>query len=180
MTSVLLAVVVILAIITLGNLVLLFAVIRRLRHVQDLVVPPALVPDVGTSVGSFAATTLAGASLTKDDLADGPVLVAVLSTTCPACRALAGDLVTLTGPQAAPVVFVVSDPQHDNPELVSALSGLERVALVTREHPALVALGGITAFPTLLVVREGQVTGSGTSLNKVLPALQERSRLAAR
>ena len=182
MTGVLLVVVVFLAVFTFGNLLLLFAVIRRLRQLQELVVPPAVVPAVGTVIEPFAAQTLAGASLTQDDLGRGPALVAVLSTTCPACQALAGDLVALDGPWSAPVALVVGDPDHENTDLLDRLGGLERVAMIDRAHPALVALGGIAAFPTLLVIRDGEITGSGTSLDKVIPALngQERTTAAAR
>jgi len=175
-TSALLVVVIFLAVFTFGNLLLLFAVIRRLRQLQDLVVPPAIVPAVGTVIEPFEAQTLAGASLTQDDFAGGPKLVAVLSTTCPTCRTMAGDLVSLAGSGPAPVALVVGDPEHENTELLDRLGGLERVALVDRGHLALEALGGISAFPTLLVIRDGQVTGSGTRLDKVIPALHDQRR----
>lgn len=180
MTNVLLAVVVVLAIATFGNIFLLFAVIRRLRHLQELIVPSAPVPEVGTVVEPFRAEITDGASLTADDFAGGPVLVAILSNTCPSCQAMAGDLVSLTGQSIAPVVFVVADPQHDSSALLGALDGIERIAVIGHDDPALAAFGGISAFPTVLVLRDGKVAGADTRLEKVIPVLRERPHLAAR
>jgi thiol-disulfide isomerase/thioredoxin len=180
MTSALLVAVVFLAIVTFGNILLLFAVIRRLRNVQELVVPPAVVPAVGTAIEPFQVETVDGASVTTDALADGPVLVAVLSTTCPACKDLAGTLATLSGPSSAPLVLVVADPGHDGAPMLQALAGMDRVAVVEREHPALTALGGITAYPTVLAIREGKITSAGTRLDKVLPAVLEKTQVTAR
>ena len=181
MTGALLIVVVFLAILTVGNVLLLFAVIRRLRQLQELVVPSALVPAIGTAVKPFRFETVDGTSVTTDDaLAGGPVLVAVLSDTCPACQAMTGEIAALTVPSSAPVVLVVTDPQHDSSKLLQALRGMDHVAIIGREHPALEALGGITAFPTVLAVRDGKIISSGTRLDKVLPALRERPPVAAR
>jgi thiol-disulfide isomerase/thioredoxin len=179
-TSALLVVVVFLAIITFGNIFLLFAVIRRLRSLQELVVPSVPVPDVGTVVEPFQVETTNGASLTADDLAGEPVLVAILSNTCPACQAMAGDLVSLTNQSIAPTVFLVADPQHDSSTMLSALDGIGRIAVVGRDDPALAAFGGINAFPTVLVLRDGRVAGADTRLEKVIPALHERPRATAR
>lgn len=179
MTSALLVAVVFLAIVTFGNILLLFAVIRRLRNLQELVVPPAIFPAVGTVIESFHIETVDGSSVTTDTLADDPVLVAVLSTTCPACKDLAGDLATLTGLSSAPVVLVVADSEHDGSTMLQSLADLDRVAVVDRGHPALAALGGITAFPTVLGVREGKIVSAGSGLDKVLPALVGKSRVTA-
>lgn len=180
MTSALFVVVVFLAIVTFGNIFLLFAVIRRLRHLQELIVPSAPVPDVGTVVEPFRAETTDGASLTADDLAGEPVLVAMLSNTCPSCQAMAGDLVSLTGQSIAPVVFVVADPQHDSAALLGALDGIDRIAVVGHDDPVLAAFGGIKAFPTVLVLHDGKIAGADTRLEKVIPALHERPHAAAR
>jgi hypothetical protein len=180
-TGALLIVVVFVVVLTVGNVLLLFAVIRRLRQLQELVAPPALVPAIGTAVEPFRFDTVDGASVTTDDaLAGGPVLVAVLSNTCPACQAMAGEIAALTALSPAPVVLVVADPQHDSSKLLEAFRGMDRVATIGREHPALEALGGITAFPTVLAVRDGKIISSGTRLDKVLPALRERPRVTAR
>lgn len=179
MTSALFVAVVFLAIVTFGNILLLFAVMRRLRGLQDLLLPPAIVPAPGTAIEPFHVEAVDGASLTTDTLAGGPVLVAVLSTTCPACKGMASDLAALTGPSSAPVVLVVTDPEHDGSAMLQSLAGLDRVAVVDREHPALAALGGITAFPTVLAVREGTIISSDTRLEKILPDVLGRSRVTA-
>lgn len=62
--AVLTAAVVVLAIATLINLLLLFAVVRRLRRVQELAVPPVPLPWVGTFVAPFRVEAADGPSWT--------------------------------------------------------------------------------------------------------------------
>lgn len=179
MTNALLVAVVFLAIVTGGNILLLLAVVRRLRQVQDLVAPPLPLPAVGTTVGPFHAETVDGGSVTEGALAGGPVLVAVLSSTCPACHGLASALEALAQMSPPPVVLVVTDPQREDSALLQALAGLDRVAAVGRDHAALDAFGGIAGFPTILAVRDGVIVSASTSLDEVLPTLRDTPHLTA-
>lgn len=181
MTSALLVIVIFLAVLTFGNLFLLFAVIRRLRTVQELAVPAIPVPDIGTEVQPFRVDTISGAEFATDQLTGAPFLLAVLSNSCPACKAMAPDIAALASSQPeAPVVLIAGSPQHDSSELLTSLAGLERVAFVGIDDPILLGLGGIQAFPTVLAISDGKIAGSGTSLERVLPALRERRKVAAR
>lgn len=180
MTSALLVVVVFLAILTFGNLLLCFAVIRRLRSLQELVVPTAYVPEVGTVIEPFEIETTTGANLASGSFAVGPVLLAVLSTTCGICHTVAKELGSLTGLAAAPVVLVVGDPQADNSELLDLLGGIDQVAVLRGDHPAIEAIGGIRSFPTVLAVRGGKIVSADTSLEKVLPSLKEPAKAGVR
>ncbi len=176
MTGALLVMVCFLAVLTFGNLLLLFAVIRRLRTVQELAVPAMPVPDVGRVVEPFTIETVAGREIAVNEPASGPFLLAFLSTTCPACKTLAPQIASLAPSAEPPVVLVVAGSHQEGAALLQSLSGLERVAVISGDHPAVEAVGRIQAFPTLLAISEGKITGSGTSLDKVLPALAARRR----
>ena len=108
------------------------------------------------------------------------MLVAVLSTTCSMCHGVARDLGSLTGLAVAPVVIVMGDPQRDGSDLLEVLSGLDQVAVIRGDHEVLSALGEIRSFPTVLVARDGKVASADTSLEKVLPALRQPAKAAAR
>jgi hypothetical protein len=178
-TGALLVAVVFLAIVTLGNVLLLFAVIRRLRYLQELVAPAVPLPAVGTTVERFHVETVDGASFNESTLADGPVLVAILSNTCPTCQGLASQLASMNPPSRAPLVLVVADPLHESLTLLQTLAEAGQIAVIGRDHPAMGALGGIAAFPTVLVVAQGKIVSSSTRLNEVLPALSEKAQATA-
>lgn len=176
MTSTLLVAVCLLAILTFGNLLLLFAVIRRLRAVQELAVPSMPVPAVGTIVEPFNVETIDGREIAVNEVTSGPFLLAFLSNTCPACKTMAPQIASLALSVEPPVVLVVAGSRQESSALLQSLSGLDRVAVISGDHPAAEAAGRIQAFPILLAVSGGKIAASGTSLDKVLPALTGRRK----
>lgn len=173
MTGVLLVAVIVLAIITIGNVALLWAVIRRLRYVQEVVAPPLPVPIVGTEVAPFQALSVDGTVVDERVLAGERVLVAIVSSTCPACSALARALVSARIPSDSLLVLVVRDPDHDTKPLFDTLSGTGTLVAVDRDDDAMHAFGHIGAFPTVVVAEQLKIVASGTRLDDVLPTFNE-------
>ncbi|MGH3190549.1 MAG: hypothetical protein ACRDOL_25450 [Streptosporangiaceae bacterium] len=180
MTGVLLVVVIFLGIVTFGNVLLLFAVIRRLRYLQELAMPPAPVPTIGTAVEPFQIETTDHAILNEDAFGAGPVLVIALSTTCPACQDVAGRLASLRPQVPSPLVIVVTASQQEAVPLLQMLADVGRIAVIGKAHPALRALGGIAAFPTVLVIAQNKIVSSGINLDEALPVLGENPHVTAR
>jgi hypothetical protein len=173
MVGALAAAVVFLTVLTLINLTLLFAVIRKLRGMQHGTGAPAeQLPAVGLRVGAFEAPALDGSVLTMADVAgaDGAdVLVACVMTGCEPCARFIASL--QDGSPAGfdrTFFFITGDPRSEaTAELAAELAGLGRVAMMPEDGPVGPAFGGVHSFPTVLRVADGVVAASGRKLDEV-------------
>jgi hypothetical protein len=165
--SVLAAVVGALTLLTGFNLVLLFAVLRRLREIEGRGAPAPVSPAVGTRVGPWSATLTDGAVTTGADL--GPdVVVLFLSPGCGPCGRLVGQVaddpaVLGTGPALAVVVDDLPGARTYADVLPDSLP----VAYVEQHDPVVAAFGTLDGYPTVVVVRGGVVRASGHDLRAV-------------
>jgi hypothetical protein len=163
------------AVATAVNLVLLLAVVRRLRLLEargpQPFVPSAL-PAAGTVVGSFRAADTSGAEMTEADLAGGPRLVAFVMTGCDPCHGVLTSLRTDTRFDPARTLILVAGEAGSARarEVLELADGLGRVAMVEHGGPVTVAFGRVDGFPALLSVRDGVVVSSGRQLDDVAPA----------
>lgn len=144
MLAVLTAVVAVLAALTVVNLTLLFAVIRRLKESEAKhAAPEASLPAVGTAIGSSVAPAVADKKF-----------VACVLTGCEPCEAQIKALRSETRFSPEDIVFFVFGNGDTAAEdiLVDSLAGLGSVVRTATEAPpdAAFALGGVTSFPTLL------------------------------
>lgn len=174
--QILIVVVVLLSVVTCLNIVLLLAVMRRLRSVQELVVPTITFPEIGRSVDSFSVAGIDGSTLGDGDLM-GQVLVAFLSDTCDACHDVASTLVAAAADsRRALLAFVVADAAGDRGDsLVTAVAGAQGVALIHRDDSVLGAFGGISGFPTLVLVDAGRVRAVGSRLEDLMAGQHKAS-----
>ncbi|MFI6284845.1 TlpA family protein disulfide reductase [Streptomyces sp. NPDC051018] len=171
-----------LGIVTALNLVLVLAVIRRLRrHEQERKRlfgtygtlesgPPADEP-----LPAFTAVATDGTPVTSDGLNGREAALTFLSTDCAVCATAAGDLPEFarrTGMDAAQMVVVIAgDDETAAEEMTAPLAG---VATVVREEASgpMSTLYAIQATPTtVLVDAEGTVTYARAGTNPVLDRL---------
>lgn len=154
---VLIVAVVLLAAATAGNLLLTFALIRRVRDLQNRTVVPHDdgLPATGTPVGPFSIDRLDGGTLGTEDLATGDVLVGFFAAGCSPCTAVVADLLD-DPPTERFVALVDSGEPEPTTELATRLSAIAEVAVVPWESTAPAAFGQ-EGFPALLRVRDGVI-----------------------
>jgi hypothetical protein len=162
----------ILSLATAANLVLLFAVIRRLRMLEAGGPATSGLPSAGTRIAGFRATDSDGRRTDVGDFTGGPHLVAFVMTNCNPCHAMLSALRTDTRfDPARTFIFIAGQPGHPaTQEVLDLARGLGRTTIVDHDGPVAAAFGGVDAFPTLVSVLDGRVVSSGRSLDDVTPA----------
>ena len=168
--SVLAALVGALILLTGFNLVLLFAVLRRLREVEGRQTPAPvdIKPAVGTRVGPWSVTLANGATLADADLgadlgADAVVLF--LSPGCGPCARLVQQVADEPGVLGrGPALAVVVGDTPGAHTYADVLPPNLPVAYAEQDDPVVAAFGGVDAFPTVVVVRAGVVRTSSHDL----------------
>jgi cytochrome oxidase Cu insertion factor (SCO1/SenC/PrrC family) len=155
--------VVLLAVVMALHLLLTFGLVTRLRELQQGAGLPAKDPDLpqpGRVVAPFSVTDLDGVEVTEADLA-GRVQVGFFAAGCAPCTTLS-DWLAAEPPATRFIALIDGDPATETTKrLVEKLSGLGRVALISAEHPVILAFA-VTSFPTLLHIQSGVVTASGS------------------
>ncbi|GAA3259626.1 TlpA family protein disulfide reductase [Nonomuraea helvata] len=172
--------VVLVAVVVAVHLLFTFALVARVRELQQHGSAPARnthVPRPGTVVRPFSVTDTDGATITEADL-DGPVQVGFFQVGCGPCRMLSDALVT--APPAARFVSIVDgDPAapEATAQLVAKLGVLGRVAVIGVDDPVLTAFE-VVAFPALLHTHSGVVTASGSRLDDFADATGAPAKVA--
>jgi thiol-disulfide isomerase/thioredoxin len=172
--GILIAVVVVVGIVAGADLLLSFAVIRRLSALQARMQGGGgghTSPAVGHKVGDFEVELLTGGRFTLADLMDGASVVIFLTTTCEPCQAAIAELRELPTPLSFPMYVLINatDLAEDNAALTVAAglpSGI-RVAEISASHPVMQAFG-IDGFPSVLGIEDGIVRASDYQLSRVL------------
>ncbi|WP_235921644.1 TlpA family protein disulfide reductase [Lentzea tibetensis] len=162
--------VVLAVVLSLVNILLLFAVLRRLREYgAKLAAVPSAAQSMferdnelnGQQIPEFTASTVDGRTITRDDLAGRRVLVGFFAPGCKPCHEHAPEFANMDVPAYA---FVSGDgPQAD--ELTRLLSGSTAV-VVGEAMSGLENLLGVKSFPTFLAIDEtGTVERATISLH---------------
>lgn len=172
MIPVLTALVILLGVVALLNLVLILAVIRRLRTLEQTSGRRDTLPVPGTRVGAFQARARDGTLITNETVAAGTRLVVFVSPECKACRDLTGELLGGRPTPQQLLLFVVSEGNPDADEQLARDLGAVGPVAVVRQPEVADAFGGITAYPTLLRVESGVVRAAAHRLRD-LPAPEE-------
>lgn len=170
MVGVLTGLVAVLTVLTVLNLVLLFAVIRRLRTAEAGHGTAQLtLPEAGAPIGSFLTAAMDDSVLSEEQLADDFV-VAFVSPTCGPCKTQLADF--RATPRSAPerTVFFVNGSANDaqSAEFAASLAGLGRVAYAAVGDAASTAFGGVDSFPTLLRTGGGKIAATGRTWDAIL------------
>jgi hypothetical protein len=165
MLAVLTAAVAVCATLTLINLVLLFAVIRKLR---DQPQQPQFVPqtmNTGTLVRRFETTTTTGATITEESLTS--TVAAFVSPSCPPCRDLVASIREMVPRLGDPLLLVVVEELDDATR--AAVAGVDGVTVVADDQStAVTSAFGVSSFPTVARLQGGLVVSSGSQLADVL------------
>jgi hypothetical protein len=172
MTAVLTAGVVLALALTVLNLVLTFAVVRKMRDGAgsglSTHTPHPGLPQPGTRVGEFTAETTDGAVLTDQDLRGERSLIAFVSPTCAPCKDVIAEITAAGGALATPLyAFVAGDDDADTAAVVATLRPHGTVTVITAAHPAAQAFGGVDGYPALMLVTDGVIAAAGRRLADV-------------
>ena len=151
------------------HLLLTFALIRRVRTLQDMLSgPDQQMLAVGTPIDTFEASTPRGDTLTDAALRDTSVVVGFFRAGCGPCERMRGALVD--APPAIPVIAFVAGTEQDPAarELLSSLGQVARVAYVNERDPVHRVFAP-PAFPSFYRVDNGVVRATGHQLTDVVP-----------
>ena len=154
----------------LANLLLLSAVLRRLREHQvrldslhaDTSGDPEILA-VGEHVGEFAAVGTRGEAIDRRDTLAQPTLVGFFSPACPPCHEQLPLFVEHGRDGARVLSVVLDDPEAagERDEMVSRLEAHGPVVLV-QQHDSLVSAFRVSAYPAVFAVSpDGRVESSG-------------------
>jgi hypothetical protein len=153
---------------TLVNLTLLLAVLRRLRHqaaarasVRDPMPKPVL--DIGETPADFATVTVEGERVGPDTIAGG--LVGFFSPHCSVCHERLPQFVAYArGLDRSRVVAVLVGTAEETGELAAALGGVAGLVVEAVEGPLYRAFA-VAGLPVMcLLDQRGTVVASGTDL----------------
>lgn len=162
---VLVAAVVLLTVVTAVHLLLTFALIRRVRELQENGVKAAAkddsTPRKGMPVGDFSTELLDGRTFASADLADSDVLVGFFAAGCSPCKPVVADLVA-NPPAERFVAFVDANEDEEGTALIAKLQSVAEVAILSWDSPVSGAFSQ-QGFPTLVRVSNGVVVDSGHS-----------------
>ena len=172
MIPVLTAAVILVGVVAAADLVLSFAVIRRLAAVQARGPAPAGsagAPEPGHVVGGFRVGLLAGGEFTTDDLRQDAAIVAFLSPTCEPCRRAIEELKHLPVPLTRPLYVLIAGSAQDADVLAVAqqMPDGARIGAIAHDDEVMKAFA-VDGYPTLVGTVDGTVLASGLRVADVL------------
>lgn len=160
---VLVAAVVLLTVVMAVHLLLTFALIRRVRELQEhgakAPVKDDSLPEAGMPIGDFSAELLDGRTFAHAELADSTVLVGFFAAGCSPCKPVVADLVA-NPPAERFVAFVEAGDGEGGAALMTQLEAVAEVAAMSWDSPVSGAFAQ-QSFPTLIRVTNGVVVDAG-------------------
>jgi peroxiredoxin len=178
--AVLTAAVIFVGILCLFDLLLSFALIRKLRHAESDTRRPGQLPGLaalarGRAIPMFAARTTAGDSLSLTGLSGQPAAFAFFAAECSSCREHLAEFAAYARdfPGGPPqIVAVVSGPPDAAADIVAALEGIAQIVLEPDFDGPVAGAFSIQAFPTFVTLDPvGRIDGSAWAIRD-LPAPQ--------
>ncbi len=162
-------VVALLAVLTLANIGLTVAVIRRLAvHERKLAMFTSFTPPGGLAPGApvpnFLAETHGGARIDESHLAPGPAGVAFFSASCEACAAHAPQFAATAG--GTPKLAVLTGEGPTAAAILAALGDVPVVREPDDGGPIATAFR-VDTFPTYFAVERGHVLASAGSTDEL-------------
>jgi hypothetical protein len=158
------------ALLTAFNAVLLVALLRRLRPIQEALLVGAAVPDQslpapGTRIGRFAADTVDGQTVDEQVVRSGAYLVGFFASMCLACEAERARL--LERHLDLPLLsFVYNGDYHDKAfALARSLEPLGPAAFLSDEVGRAFSHRPESGYPTLMRVEHGVIRAAGHSID---------------
>ncbi|MGI5130296.1 TlpA family protein disulfide reductase [Pseudonocardia sp. CA-107938] len=161
------AAVVVLAVVVLLNLLITFAVLRRLRSHESLLAGGSGVSDsdaelLGRTLPEFDAVSTAGAAVTNTS--DTARMVGFFSATCAPCRDQAAAFAVHDDPNRVAFVLMEGAPEADRDAILAALAGSPTVVVEPASTQVTEAMG-VRSFPQILQLdATGVVVSAGHSV----------------
>lgn len=154
------------------GLVLVLA--RRLRalteHVHKFLPISELgLPDPGTPLPAFQATTAAGVVVSEKDFGGTDRLLAFLTTDCGSCHDQVAALRDLPASEWPPPIAVIIGPPADRAAMIAKL-GEDAIVVEEDEHGPIAEAFDMHEFPAVLVAGDGVVRAAGHGVAGVLAA----------
>ncbi|GAA0910125.1 TlpA family protein disulfide reductase [Virgisporangium aurantiacum] len=150
------------------NLLLTFAVLRRLRLHAALLESISSGPEdlVGRTVPEFTVRTSEGETVSRSDLAGREYVIGFFSATCAPCKEQAPEFARLAEARSNAALSVVMGDGPGVDELRAALVGVPTV-VVERDHP-IAGEFGVDGFPSIMLVdAENTVVAAGASVRSL-------------
>jgi hypothetical protein len=163
MTGILIAVVVLVGVIACANLLISFALIRRVATLQREGTADVSGPAVGREVGQFRVPLLGGGEFSRDHLAAPRTLAVFLTTSCEPCRRAITELAAMGGPLPWPLYIVIIRTDADDDDALKVAGQMpagSQVGVITASEAPLEAFG-IDGYPTVLTIEDGIIRASG-------------------
>jgi hypothetical protein len=173
MIGILVAVVVVVGVVAAGDLLLSFAVIRRLADLQSRGVHAGgsggSSPAIGHRVGDFSVELLTGGVFTLADLAGTRAIVVFLMTSCEPCKAAVAELRALPAPLPSQLFILITGTATDGDvRAVAADMPAGALAGEISAPDATTRAFGVDGFPTALTIEDGVVHASGLGVGSLL------------
>jgi thiol-disulfide isomerase/thioredoxin len=180
MIGILVAVIVVLGVAVAADLLLSFAVIRRLAALQARIKSGAGSgsggsPAIGHRIGDFQVDLITGGAFTRRDLAGSRVVVAFFMTGCEPCKKTVAELAELPAPLPF-ALYVLINGRHDDADVLSLAAKMPagaRVGRIAALEETIEAFG-IDGYPTVLSIEDGAVTAAGLRFSNVLEPASAR------
>ncbi|HET9896630.1 MAG TPA: redoxin domain-containing protein [Streptosporangiaceae bacterium] len=174
MIEILMAIAVVVGVAVAADLLLTFAVIRRLaalesRTRQLSVATPGGEPAPGHQVKDFSVAMTSGRDFSRADLADGPAIVFFVMPTCEPCKEALADLRALPWPLPSPLYVLVAstDPDASVTEIAAQLPPQAEFGIIATIDDTTRAFG-IDGFPTALAIEGGIVRANEMKVGSLL------------
>jgi hypothetical protein len=174
MIPVLTAAVILVGVVAAADLLLSFAVVRRLAALQARGTgagagSSAGAPAPGHLVGEFRVGLLDGGEFTADHLRQEAAVVAFLSPTCEPCRRAIEELTQLSVPLARPLYVLIAGSAQDADLLAVArqMPAGARVAAIAHDDAVMRAFAA-DGYPTVVSTADGAVLAAGLRVADVL------------
>lgn len=173
------AIVVLLAILVVGNMLLTWGMVRRLRSVQEQI-DGAFSPlenglGLGDEAPDFVGQTLAGDTVTRDSIVHDETVLAFFSPSCDACEAhLPAVRQLAVHPNGTPtVVAVIDGVAAESGRLIEGLHGDVQMLFASRVDNDLLKDYQVNVYPSYYVIgSDGRIAGSHTNVSEFLASSQ--------
>ena len=169
MIPVLAAGLVLVGVVAVADLLLSFAIIRRLATFQDRGAMTAGGPAAGHVIGGFGVSLLTGGEFTPECLHREPAVVAFLSPGCEPCKRAIAELKELPVPLSRPLYVLIAGSATDD-DVLAVAAGMPAGAQVgaIAHDDAIMRAFGADGYPTVVNVADGIVLGAGMRISDAL------------
>ncbi len=169
MIPVLAAVVAVIGAVAVADLLLSFAVIRRLATLHAGGAVSGGEPEPGHVIGEFHVSLLTGGELTRERLRDEPSTVVFVSPSCEPCRRAIAELKELPVPLSRTLYVLIAGSAQDEDVLAVAaqMPAGTHIGTIPLDGAIMKAFGA-DGYPTIVNVADGIVLSAGFRVSELL------------